>query len=224
MKDIFEKVFMELDLSKKVCIVGTGGFAREVLCCLVDIFQDKGASYEDEIFFLDHDGKGVKNELLGFPVLQNPDFISSDYQAVVAIGDPQVRQFVVSDLPSETKYVTLIHPSVVISKWVEIGEGSILTAGCVLTSQIRIGKHSHLNLNTTVGHDVLLGDFFTSATNVSISGICEVGARVYFGSNAAIKQGLHVCDDVTVGMGAMVVKSIDSSGTYVGAPAQKLSF
>jgi sugar O-acyltransferase (sialic acid O-acetyltransferase NeuD family) len=224
LKDIFGKEIMTLDLSKKVCIVGTGGFAREALCCLLDIFNAENASDEGQIFFLDHDGKGVKDDLLGFLVLQMSEFVASDYQTVIAIGDPKTRQFVVSDLPSDTSYATLIHPSVVISQWVEIGEGSIITAGCVLTTQIKIGKHSHLNLNTTVGHDVLLGDFFTSATNVSVSGICEIGSRVYFGSNAAIKQGLHVCDDVIVGMGAMVVKSIDSSGTYVGAPAQKLSF
>ena len=224
MKDIFENVFMELDLSKKVCIVGTGGFARETLCCLIDILKEQDLSFEDRAVFLDHDGKGVKGELLGFPVLQISEFIPADFQTVVAIGNPKTRKFVVSDLPADTNYTTLIHPSVVISEWVEIGEGSIVTAGCALTCQIKVGKHSHLNLNTTVGHDVELGDFFTSATNVSISGICEIGSCVYFGSNSAIKQGLHVCDDVIIGMGSMVVKSIDSSGTYVGAPAQKLSF
>ena len=53
---------MTLDLSKKVCIVGTGGFAREALCCLLDIFNAENASDEGQIFFLDHDGKGVKDE------------------------------------------------------------------------------------------------------------------------------------------------------------------
>ena len=214
---------MKPDLTRKFCIVGTGGFAREALCCLLDIFKHETVSHQGKVFFLDHDGKGVKGELLGFPVLQISQFEASIYQTVIAIGNPKTRKFVVNDLPADTHYVTLIHPAVVISKWVEIGGGSILTAGCVLTTQIKLGRHSHLNLNTTVGHDVVLGDFFTSATNVSISGICELGTCVYFGSNSAIKQGLHVCDDVIIGMGAMVVKSINSPGTYVGAPVQKIS-
>ena len=214
---------MKLDLTRKFCIVGTGGFAREVLCCLLDIFENNNSSYEDIIYFLDHDGKGAKDELLGFRVLKISEFNPENFQTVVAIGNPKVRQFVVNDLPKNTKYTTLIHPKAVVSKFAKIGKGSIVTAGCVVTCQIIIGKHAQLNLNTTVGHDVTIGDFFTTATNVSVSGICQVGSRVYFGSNAAIKQGLHVCDDVTIGMGAMVVKSIHSPGTYVGTPAQKIS-
>ena len=39
----------------------------------------------------------------------------------------------------------------------EIGAGSIITAGCIITTNIKIGKHSHLNLHTTIGHDCELG-------------------------------------------------------------------
>ena len=211
---------MKTDLSKPICIVGTGGFAREVLCCVLDVFKAQNEDPKDRVVFLDHDGNGVKDTLLGFPVLQIQGFKPNSYQCVVAIGNPNLRAFVVSDLPNNTNYITVIHPSAVISKWVEIGEGSIITAGCVLTAQIKIGRHAHLNLNTTVGHDTDIGDFFTTATNVSVSGICQIGDRVYMGSNSAIKQSLNVCDDVTIGMGAMLVKSADASGVYVGTPAK----
>ncbi|MCT4625062.1 MAG: NeuD/PglB/VioB family sugar acetyltransferase [Schleiferiaceae bacterium] len=211
---------MKTDLSKPICIVGTGGFAREVLCCVLDVFDAQGKDPVKNISFLDHDGKGVKGELLGFPVIQAQDFNPVNWQCVVAIGNPKVREFVVRDLPEHTVYATLIHPSAIISKWVEMGTGSIVTAGCVITTQIKIGEHAQLNLNTTVGHDTTIGDFFTTATNVSVSGICEIGNRVYMGSNSAVKQGLQVCSDVTIGMGAMLVKSADTPGVYVGTPAK----
>jgi hypothetical protein len=41
---------------KQICIIGTGGFAREVYCCLEDIFKHKGISFDDKVVFSDVDG------------------------------------------------------------------------------------------------------------------------------------------------------------------------
>lgn len=90
-----------------------------------------------------------------------------------------------------------------------------------MTCQIKIGDFAQLNLGTTIGHDCIIGDFFTTAPSVNISGICNIGKKVYFGTSAAIRQNLKVCDNVNIGMGAMVVKDITEPGTYVGIPAKK---
>jgi sugar O-acyltransferase (sialic acid O-acetyltransferase NeuD family) len=108
------------------------------------------------------------------------------------------------------------------SKWVEVGAGSIICAGCVLTCQISLGKHCHLNLNTTVGHDCTFGDFCTVAPGVNISGNCTFGNRVDVGTQAAFRQHVRVCDDAVIGMGAVVVKDIVEAGTYVGVPAKRV--
>lgn len=209
--------------NRKFCIVGTGGFAREVLCCLLDIFAAEGVDPEGAIVFLDHENIRKEQELMGIPVIHNADFDTASYQTIVAIANPKTRAFVVQDLPSDTRFTTIVHPSAVISPWVKLGRGSIVTAGVVLTCNISLGAHAHLNLNSTIGHDCVVGDFFTTAPAVSISGNCKIGDRVYFGSNAAIRQGLSVTDDVTVGMGSVVVADVNSSGTYVGVPSRKLS-
>lgn len=36
------------------------------------------------------------------------------------------------------------------------------------------------------------------------------------GAGAKILPGLSVCDDVVIGAGAVVTKSIEESGTYIG--------
>ena len=83
-------------------------------------------------------------------------------------------------------------------------------------------KHAHLNLITTIGHDCSIGDYFTTAPGVQISGNEIIGDRVYFGTRSCVKEKIHICDDVTIGMNSGVVKKITESGTYIGTPAKKI--
>lgn len=92
-----------------------------------------------------------------------------------------------------------------------------------MTCNIKIGKHAHLNLHTTIGHDCIIGDYFTTAPATNISGNCEFGECVYFGTNSSVRQGIKICDNVTIGMGGIVVKNINEEGVYIGNPVKKLN-
>lgn len=212
-----------IKFDNKVLIVGAGGFGREVLTCLIDCIAGTDLKIEEIACFLETKQFYEKNKQVhGVPVITDEEFNPSDYYVLVAIGDPKTRKKVVEKLPKETKYTSIVHPSVVISEWVEIGEGSIITAGTIITTDIVIGKHAHLNLHTTIGHDCKIGDYFTTAPATNISGICEIGDCVYFGTNSSIRQGIKVCDNVTIGMGGVVVKDIVEDGIYIGSPVKKL--
>ncbi len=205
---------------KKILISGTGGFSKEVLCMLIDL-----GLMERFIGFIEPDSiiksGGVPIELLGYPVLPYSFVKIEEHCVALAIGDSQIREKILSQLPTNLEYLSLIHPSVVISKWVEIGKGAIICAGSILTCDIKIGDFAQINLNTTIGHDCQIGDFFTTAPNVNISGNCNLGKHIYFGTSSSIKQGLSICNNVTVGMGAVIVNNINESGIYVGIPASK---
>lgn len=208
---------------KKTCIVGAGGFGRETLTCLM---AERAFSAEDaarQVVFMEPDDYSGAGKILGVPVVRQSTFQPDIYEVVVAIGDSQLRRKVVESLPVETRYITIIHPTVAKTPWVEIGEGSVLLAGVSLTCQINIGRHAQLNPNTTIAHDCKIGDYFTAAPSACVNGICSIGDRVFLGSNAALRQGVSVCDDVTVGMGSVVVKNIHESGVYYGIPARKKS-
>lgn len=205
---------------KIICIFGTGGCGRETLLCLINkIALTKLKIGEIAVFMVDDDYY-TKPVIMGVPVIKSSTFSAEKYQVVVAIGDPYVRRKIVGKLPPETEYITIIDPNAIISEWVEIGVGSIITAGTILTCNIKIGKHSHLNLNTTIAHDCKIGNFFTTAPAVNISGNCDFGDSVYFGTNSSAKQGVKICDNVTIGMGGVVVKNIVESGVYIGNPAR----
>ena len=213
----------QLDLSKKkLCIFGTGGFGRETLLVFIDSLAKSDLNYKDHVVFMVSDQDYDLAEIMGIPVIRLSDFDVSLYQVVVAVGEPAIRQRLVGQLPESTVFSTLVHPTVVISEWVELGEGSIVTAGTIVTCNITIGKHAQLNLHTTVGHDCIIGDYFTTAPGAKISGICEFGDCVYFGTSATVRQGVRICSNVTIGMGGVVVKNITEAGVYVGNPLRAL--
>jgi sugar O-acyltransferase (sialic acid O-acetyltransferase NeuD family) len=205
----------------KICIIGTGGFAREVLCLITDMGR-----YEDVHCFMEPDEiweqKWKGETLVGKPVIPFSEFDSQSFKAIIGIGSSKIREKVVQQLPNDTRYETLIHPSAIVSEWVKIGEGGIICAGTIVTCQINIGKHAQLNLHTTIGHDCIIGDYFTTAPGTNISGICNIGNHVYFGTSSATRQGVNICSNTTIGMGAMVIKDIVESGVYVGMPAKKI--
>jgi sugar O-acyltransferase (sialic acid O-acetyltransferase NeuD family) len=194
-------------------IIGNGGFGREVYYSMTKEEQLNTVFFVEDEYY----NKSQDNTL---PLSK---FNKDEYEVIIAIGDSLTREKIVKKLPSDTKYFTYIHPSVQIySSDVKIGEGSIICGGSILTTNIVIGKHSHLNLLTTVGHDNIIRDYFTTAPGSKISGNCNIGKHVYFGTNSSVREKITICDDVIVGMNAGVVKNITEPGVYVGTPAKKI--
>jgi sugar O-acyltransferase (sialic acid O-acetyltransferase NeuD family) len=190
-------------------IIGAGGFAREIKVAL---------GLPDTKFFVDDAYQKVESGIYGLS-----KFDPNKYEVVVAIGDPIDRARMVDKLPSNTRFFTFIDPSAQIQDVdVEIEEGSIICAGCIITTNVKIGKHTHLNLLSTIGHDTQVGDYFTTAPGAKISGNCKIGNKVYVGTNGSIRQKIDICDEVVIGMNAAVVKNIDTSGVYAGVPAKRL--
>jgi sugar O-acyltransferase (sialic acid O-acetyltransferase NeuD family) len=191
-------------------IIGAGGFARELKAYLN---MPHMLMYVDDEYW---DGSDDCIRKLS-------DFNPETHEAIIAIGDPMDRHDMVYKLPADTKYWTYIHHTAQIYSPLEnIGKGSIICPGVIITTNVKIGNHAHLNLLTTIGHDCEIGNYFTTAPGAKISGNCKIYSGVYVGTNASIKQKLSIHSLATIGMNAAVVKHIEESGTYVGVPAKKL--
>jgi len=197
--------------------MGCGGFAKEVLSIVYDL------GYMDRVVaFVEADDKYVPGDLMGKPIIPQSQLDRDGPQVVVAIGNTQIRWRIVQNLPKDTDYATLIHPSANVSPWVTVEPGCVICAGAVLTTHIHVGAHTHINLNATIGHDCQLGKCVTLAPGVNVSGSCLIRDRVFLGSGACVRQNLSICEDTCIGMGTIVVKSIQETGTYVGNPARRL--
>ena len=126
------------------------------------------------------------------------------------------------------EFETVVHPRAEYSKWVTFGEGSVVCAGNILTTNIELGRHVQINLDCTIGHDVVLEDFATLAPGVHLSGWVHVRKGAYFGTGAVVINGtseapIVIGESAVVGAGACVTKSVAPGTTVVGVPAKPLA-
>lgn len=193
----------------KKCLFGNGGHAEEVMA---QMGQSLVRFVDDEFW------KPGDNML--FPI---SEFNPENYELMIAIGDSFDRLDISRKLPKKTKYFSYIHPTaLILSKNIEIGEGSFIGAYSILTTDIKLGKHSLLNRHNQIGHNCEIGDFFTMMPGSVISGNCKIGNAVYVGTNASIREKIEICDSVTIGLNSGVVKNISEPGVYGGVPAKKI--
>lgn len=209
---------------KKIAIYGAGGFGREVKM-LIDQINNQHQEYEFIGFFDD----GVKKDQLvnGHPVLGDINTLN-DWQTslgvVFAIGNPLIKKETISKLNNTNiSFPTLIHPNVLIGEdHVSIGEGVIICAGNIITTDIEIGNHVIINLNCTVGHDTTIGDYSSFMPGINISGEVVIHEGVYGGTGAKIINQVEIGEYVTIGAGAVVTKNLPNHCTAVGIPAKPL--
>lgn len=188
-------------------LIGNGGHTREVMAQM----NQRLIRFVDDKYCIEGDDK----------LLPLSDFNPNIYEVMICISNPKDRYEIVNKLPKETKYFSFIHPTaLILSDDVYIDEGSFIGAYSILTTNIKIGKHSILNRYCQIGHDSQSGDYLTMMPGSVISGNCNIGNRVYFGTNSSVKEKITICDDVTIGLNSGVVKNINESGIYGGVPCK----
>lgn len=190
----------------KKALFGFGGHAREVAALIgepIDFYVD------------DKYANDTAKPISSF----NPE----THHMMVAIGDSGDRFDIIQSLPKETTYFTFIHPTaLVLDNTVEIGEGSFIGPYSILTTNIKIGKHALLNRANHIGHDCVIGDYFSAMPGAIVSGNVKIYDAVYLGTNSSIKEKLSIHSLAKIGMNSCVVKNINQTGVYAGTPAKKI--
>ena len=195
----------------RLVIIGASGHGKVI----ADIAVKCG--YQD-IVFLD-DNEKVK-ECAGFPVIGKvSDAVTMNDDKIVAIGNAEIREIIQSKL---SNLVTLIHPNAVVSRRVEIGEGTVIMAGAVINSDVIIGKGCIINTGASVDHDCKIGDFVHVSVGAHVAGTASIGRNTWVGAGATVSNNVSICDHCMIGAGAVVVNDVVNSGTYVGVPVRKI--
>lgn len=210
---------------QNIIILGAGGFGREVLDIL--IAQNKISERWKILGFIDENPKLKGKVLNGYPVLGSFDWFSKadtkETIVVCAIGDNVSKKKVVEKAKSlGLKFANVVHPSVVMTDFVTLGEGVIICAGCILTNQITIGNHVIINLDVTIGHDAIIKDFCTLSPGVHISGRNKIGEGANIGTGAVTIQGITIGRWSIIGAGAVIAQDIPDRVVAVGIPAKPI--
>ncbi len=191
-------------------LYGAGGHAKVVLDCLME----QGVSING-IF----DDKSDLVSLNGYDVLGKYDEHSfEEDQVIITIGDNTTRKNLVQKI--KHKFGKIAHPSAIMSKYVQIGEGSVVFHGCILQTGVRIGKHCIINTGASLDHDVTVGDFAHISPKVTLCDVVEIGEGTHIGAGATILPKITVGKWCVVGAGAVITQNLPDYSLVVGVPGK----
>jgi acetyltransferase-like isoleucine patch superfamily enzyme len=115
-----------------------------------------------------------------------------------------------------------------IGPFVEIQKGAVIGENCRIQSHSFICDLVEIGNDSFIGHGVMfINDKFSNGGpargDTSLYKSTKIGNNVSIGSNATILP-VSICDNVVIGAGSVVTKSILLPGTYAGNPAKKISY
>lgn len=204
-------------------IYGTGGHGKEIAIVAKALEKNgllKLTGYID-------DNPEITSDINELPILKIENALSNleTNKIIIGIGNSKIREEVAKKIKGYgLGFLTLIHPNVEISKFIELGEGCTIFNGCVLTTNIKLGQHVHINSCSSISHDSIIEDYSTICPGAKICGNVHIGKRVFIGAGSTVIHGtpaspLKIADDTYIAAGACVTKSINRPGVYAGVPA-----
>ena len=205
---------------KMLFIFGAGSFMRCIKHLIERTSQIMGVPY----WIVDK-----CNSMQSECIISEDEFkerISGPFYFNVAVADVRLRSRIVADCISCGGIpVSLISDDFVQYNDVTIGDGAIICAKNIATTSVNVGKYFHGNIYSYIEHDCIIGDFVTFSPRVSCNGYVHISDHVFIGAGAVIRNGdagkpLVIGQGATIGMGAVVTKSIPAFATVVGNPAK----
>jgi sugar O-acyltransferase (sialic acid O-acetyltransferase NeuD family) len=210
-------------LTKRLIIVGFGGFGRETLAWARDIEPTQGEWRIAGV--LDPSAEVVADRGYDVPYLGSPLDYQPEGQDVfaIAVGDSRTREKFAQALISKGgRLVSLVHPTAVIGPNVRIGEGAIICPRVVLTCDITVGQLFLCNVAATLGHDVKVGKCCSIYAHADVTGHAVLGDHVTLGSHAVVLPHVKVGNGAMVGAGSVAVANVPPAITVFGIPGRKV--
>ena len=196
---------------KKLAILGSGGFAKEV----AELAELSGhsivACYSMKEGAFGHIHRGYMNEL----ERDREEFDG----VVIGIGAVDRRTLAVRRglvdwlVEQEFGCPPIVSPRAVLAQGVVLGDGVVVAHGAILGVDSQAGPFSIFNSGAIVGHDVTIGTNVIIAPGAFLGGGASVGENSLVGPLAKILQGVSLGPETLVGVGCLAIRDLQAGQT-----------
>jgi Acetyltransferase (isoleucine patch superfamily) len=205
-----------------IIIVGAGGCGREVyeMACAAFSsaeYQIKGF-LSDDVHILDDMNVAVPiiDTIRDYQPAENDRFL-------LAIGDVQGRKKVALDLQERgAKFLTLVHPTAVISASAELGEGVIVYPFVFISCQVKLADFVMMNAYSGCGHDAVVGAFSVLCPYATVLGWARLDEDVFLSTHTMVAPKKHVGKGAVVSANSSVLRNVPVDGFVCGVPGKNL--
>ncbi|MDI6505164.1 acetyltransferase [Bacillus sp. N5-665] len=205
-------------MKEKLLIIGASGHGKVIADIALKMNKWKS------IAFLD-DNENVKSSM-GIEIIDKSASISKyidDYDFFVGIGNNAIREKIQGQLEAEEASIpVLIHPSATIGEQVYLEAGTVVMAGAVINCCTKIGKGCIINTASTVDHDNVIEDYVHISPGAHLAGTVKVGRGTWLGIGSVVSNNINITHSCKIGAGAVVIRDITESRTYVGVPVRRV--
>lgn len=206
-------------MQKPLVLVGGGGHCKSV----IEAAESAGYSILGVLDMPEEVGK----KILSTKVIGTDDDIPSyvdKAEFVITVGfikNPAIRINLYNKIKEAGgKLATIIASTAYVSKYAEIGEGTVVLHQAFVNAGAKVGKNVILNTAINIEHDAVIGDHCHISTGTMVNGGAQVADSVFVGSQSVINQGVKIkVGGAIFASGSVVNKDITGRGIYAGNPA-----
>lgn len=204
----------------KIAILGNGGHSK--------VIQDIIACYAAyEIIAILDDKYEFVTKLNGItyaPLFYINQMITEDLKIIVAIGDNNTRRMFSKKINVDpSQYLTVIHPTAVISPTAVIGHGTVVMPHALIHTDSVIGNQCIINTGSIIEHDNVIGNYTHICPNATLTGNVSVGEGVQIGASVTVIPGVDIGHWSFIGAGSTVIKNVPAHSKAVGSPTRLLN-
>lgn len=201
--------------NRPVWLYGFGGHAKVVADLLIACNMKLAGVIDDNQQVIELTENAVRP---GLKLGLDPDIFNATEPMVICVGSNRIREKLATQIPNP--FVSLWHPSTIVSPTASIGLGTVIMQGSIVQSETTLGNHVIINSGASIDHENRIADFVHVSPNATLCGNVTVGEGAWIGAGAVVIQGVNIGKWAIVGAGAVVIRDVPDYATVVGNPGR----
>ena len=141
-------------------------------------------------------------------------------QVIIAIGDNKIREKIYHEIKHLCEFENMQHFSAYVSRFTEVGEGTVIMPQVCINAEVKIGKHCIINTSAIIEHECVIEDFVHISPTAALAGNILVKKGAHIGLGANLIQGITVGENAIIGAGSVVLKDVPANAVVVGNPGR----